>query len=249
MFGMRRRRATSIPNRAGLRVGRLIHPPRLGWHAPPPPVLRPSTCPVREVPINVGAPNSAGHHRLRSAFQAGLRFPQECDALSTRLSVLDTPNQTKVMKQFIRAALRYRISASVYLIIGGLSAGVNWLVFAICLEFRLYYLLAATWAFLLATAFNWILSEKYGFRRGAHHRLGRFALVCAISTAGFGVDLTVLALCTEVFNCSPFVGKVFGTAAAFVLNYLGRQFIAFDREPKWRSWHDVTIARLRPDPD
>lgn len=135
-----------------------------------------------------------------------------------------------------RRAYAYRASLFVYILIGGLSALINWIVFYVFYTYLpWHYGVAAVAAFLVATGANYTLSEKVGFVSGGRSRLKLVVGVYLVSVAGLGVDLLALAVLFEVFAIDIMVAKLIGTAAAFVVNFGGRQFFVFVRQPRWTS--------------
>lgn len=140
------------------------------------------------------------------------------------------------MRNIIRRLYRYRASAFIYTFIGGLSALINWIVFYIFYTYFLWhYGLAAVAAFAVATGVNYILSERVGFLSGGRSRVKLFFGVMLVSIAGLGVDLLSLVLLFDVFNINIMIAKIIGTAAAFLVNFGGRQFFVFVRQPRWTS--------------
>ena len=138
--------------------------------------------------------------------------------------------------QLVRRTYRYRASVVVYIFIGGLSAVINWIVFYGCYTYlQWHYGLAAVAAFVVATAVNYFLSEKVGFLSDGRSRKRLVLGVYIVSIAGFFVDILALAVLFNLFNINIMVAKIVGTAAAFVVNFGGRQFFVFVRHPRWPS--------------
>jgi putative flippase GtrA len=138
--------------------------------------------------------------------------------------------------RLFRATYRYRASVVVYLFIGGVSAVINWIVFYMCNAWlQWHYIMAALGAFVVATGVNFILSERVGFISGGRSKARIMFGVYVVSTAGLFVDIAVLALLFSVLNVNIMAAKVVGTAAAFVVNFGGRQFFVFVRHPRWPS--------------
>jgi putative flippase GtrA len=86
-----------------------------------------------------------------------------------------------------------------------------------------------------ATAVNYFLSERFGFLSGNRSRTGLVIGVYFVSSAGLAVDILVLWALYSVLSINVMVAKIIGTAAAFVVNFGGRQFFVFTRHPRWSS--------------
>jgi putative flippase GtrA len=140
------------------------------------------------------------------------------------------------ISRLFRATYRYRASVVVYLFIGGVSAVINWIVFYMCNAWlQWHYIVAALGAFVVATGINFTLSEKVGFVSGDRSKARLVFGVYVVSTAALFIDIAVLALLFTVLNFNIMAAKVVGTAAAFVVNFGGRQFFVFVRHPRWPS--------------
>ncbi len=130
----------------------------------------------------------------------------------------------------------YRACLFVYIWIGGISALVNWTIFYVCFTFVAWsYGPSAIAAFGIATAVNYFLSEKIGFLSNGRSRIWQFLGVYLVSTLGLGVDLLVLAFLFDYLGVNVMTAKIAGTAAAFIVNFAGRQVFVFLRQPRWTS--------------
>ena len=136
----------------------------------------------------------------------------------------------------IRKFYRYRAPFAVYIFIGGISAIINWTIFYVFYNYLdYYYVYSAVAAFLGATAVNYFLSERFGFLSGDRSRTRLVIGVYVVSCAGLSVDILALWALYGVLGINVMGAKVIGTAAAFFVNFGGRQFFVFTRHPRWPS--------------
>lgn len=136
-----------------------------------------------------------------------------------------------VLLSFIQ---RYAASFAVYFVIGGLSSLVEWGAFYAALSFvKLHYLPASACGFAVATYVNYLLSARIGFRKGKLSGRSELALIYAVSGVGFLINVAFMAGVVEFLGLPVMLGKVGGTGVAFVWNFAARQFIVFDKTPRW----------------
>ena len=77
-----------------------------------------------------------------------------------------------------------------YFVVGGISALVDWALFALFLYvFEFHYLLSATISFVFATAVNYVLSIRYVFKNRQRSAHAEVALVYIASAVGILINL------------------------------------------------------------
>ena len=136
-----------------------------------------------------------------------------------------------VLLSFIQ---RYAASFAVYFVIGGLSALVEWAAFYAALSVvDLHYIPASACGFAVATYVNCLLSARIGFKKGKLSGRSELALIYLVSGLGFVINVAFMAGMVELLGLPVMLGKVGGTGVAFVWNFAARQFIVFDKTPRW----------------
>ena len=124
---------------------------------------------------------------------------------------------------FGRAALKY-------LLVGGVSALLEWALFALGLYgFGFHYLLSGTISFVLATAANYFLSIRFVFGTGRRSRRQRIILLYAVSSAGIVINLGFLTIGVDLLEIHPMLAKVFATGLVFGWNFALRYFLVFQK--------------------
>ncbi len=117
-----------------------------------------------------------------------------------------------------------------YFVVGGISALVDWALFALFLyvfEFR--YLLSGTISFVFATAVNYVLSIRYVFKKRRRSTHAEVTLVYIASAVGISINLLVLGGLIEYVGLHAMVSKLAGTASALGWNFGARYYWIFDR--------------------
>ena len=131
--------------------------------------------------------------------------------------------RTFLNSDFGRAAQRY-------LVVGGLSALVDWGIFALMLfGFELHYILAGTISFVLATGLNYYLSVRFVFGSGRRRRSERIVLLYLVSVVGVIFNLGLLSVGIDVLDLHPMLSKILATGLVLVWNFAARYFFVFSK--------------------
>ena len=124
-----------------------------------------------------------------------------------------------------------------YLVIGGIAAVANLIVFLLLHASGLSVWYSASIAFLAAAALNYVLCILILFRHQARWRSGTEVLVytCVVGIAGL-LDVGLTSSLISI-GAAPAVSKSIATLVGLVLNFAGRRYLVFP-EPvsgPWRS--------------
>lgn len=116
-----------------------------------------------------------------------------------------------------------------YFMVGGVSAAIDFTIYAGLLVVGLHYLVAGALSFVLAVAFNYAASIRFVFRSGYHPKHREIVLIYLVSGVGIVINLAILAASVEWLGLHPLIGKIVGTAAVFGWNFSARYFWIFAR--------------------
>lgn len=116
-----------------------------------------------------------------------------------------------------------------YILVGGSAALVNWILFYLCLESGLWYILAGVLSFILATLWNFILAKKFVFLDSQHTIIKEGLLIYLVSFGGLLIDIGILFLCVEVLNFHALFAKLIATGTAFVFNFTLRYAVIYKK--------------------
>ena len=121
-------------------------------------------------------------------------------------------------------------AAQKYFVVGGVSALLEWGIFALFLYMLdQHYLVSGTLSFILATGVNYFLSVRFVFGTGRRVRHQRIALLYAVSTIGIGLNLGVLFIGIDTLGLHEMVAKVLATASVFGWNFAARYYFVFQK--------------------
>jgi putative flippase GtrA len=114
-----------------------------------------------------------------------------------------------------------------YSLAGLFCALINWSLFYIInYILHIYYLIAASFAFIASTTINYFLCRLVFQSRGRKKSL-EYLFVFAASGIAISIDLTVMYFLVEFAGIPRMFAKTAGTGAAFLFNYISRQFFIF----------------------
>lgn len=119
-----------------------------------------------------------------------------------------------------------------YFFVGGISAIVEWMMFAVFLNLMgLHYLLSTCLAFIFSTTTNWYLGRCWTFKENkkyADKRTQEILMIFIVSAIGLFFNILLMYLFVDVFkfntDCQKIVGKIAATGIVFVWNFLVRKF-------------------------
>jgi putative flippase GtrA len=137
-------------------------------------------------------------------------------------------NSTKLSRarEFLKTDVAQ--AAQKYIVVGGISALIDWGFFALFLYvFELHYLMAGTVSFILATGANYFLSVRFVFGSGRRKRAERIILLYVVSLVGIGFNLGMLTVGIDIIHTHEMVSKVMATGMALGWNFAARYYFVF----------------------
>ena len=116
-----------------------------------------------------------------------------------------------------------------YFIVGGLSAIVEWVCFAIFNSFMVY-LIATILAFCFSTSFNYFLGKKMTFKNFNKSK-NDVIWVFVVSAIGLVLNIVFMYLIIDVFKFKyEFLAKIVSTGLVFIWNYVSRRLFIYKKE-------------------
>ncbi len=122
------------------------------------------------------------------------------------------------------------IAARRYFLVGGISAVLEWAIFAFFLYvIDHHYLISGVFSFLLATAANYFLSVRFVFGTGRRARTQRIFLLYLVSAIGIVFNLGVLIIGIDLIGMHEMAAKIVATCSVFGWNFAARYFFVFQK--------------------
>ena len=107
-----------------------------------------------------------------------------------------------------------------YGVIGALSAGINFLVFALCYDaVGFHYKAAGTISYIFAVIFNFISNRLITFQRGGHHLFRHFYRYLMMLFLNYIITMAVLHTLVDGMKLSPYIGLFFAIGITAVTGF------------------------------
>jgi len=117
-----------------------------------------------------------------------------------------------------------------YFVVGAASATVDFMLFAVLLFIfgKAAWFVAALASFIVATAFNYLLSIRLVFSTGVRFtKRQEIILVFLVSLVGLALNQAALWLLYQIAGWNIWIAKCTATATAFLWNFTARNSFIF----------------------
>ena len=117
--------------------------------------------------------------------------------------------------------------AAKFLVVGGTSYVLNLGLYSLALLLGLHYLMAATIAFCLGFAFNFLTNRSWTFEAGAGAVRGQFLRFCVVAAVILGLDLLLLRLAVGELGVPSVLAQAIVILLLAPLSFAGNRLWAF----------------------
>lgn len=117
-----------------------------------------------------------------------------------------------------------------YLIIGGISAIIDLMLFLFLVEsLNLNWFYSGVLAFSFATSINYFLSIRFAFKSGVRfkNKSREFIVIFLVSIVGLIINQVTLYVCIELISIMLPLSKIIASASAFCWNFFLRKNYVF----------------------
>ena len=122
-----------------------------------------------------------------------------------------------------------------YFCVGGVSALIEWTVFALLLYLLdMSYPAATSLAFIFSTTTNWYLGRTFTFSNSEAYKgksVKEYSLVFLVSAIGLGFNVLLMYFFVDVLGMNTKIlqtsAKVMSTGIVFIWNYLSRKLLIY----------------------
>lgn len=115
-----------------------------------------------------------------------------------------------------------------FLLVGGLCAGVEFLLFALLVHlFGVAYLHANMASLLVAVVLNYVISRRHVFTKGRYSGKVEFTAFIIFSAVGVALNQYLVWWFVEQAEFNMNVGKILAIGLVAVFNYLTKKHIVF----------------------
>lgn len=118
-----------------------------------------------------------------------------------------------------------------FLLVGGVSALVQFLVLALCLQLLDFgYLPSSAVAYVTSVAFHFLANRYFTFRLNGTPSLTEVRRYVAIVVLNFIVTMTITTLTVEIFNLTPYIGTIFSIVATVGITFVSGKYWIFKQQ-------------------
>ena len=127
---------------------------------------------------------------------------------------------------------KYR-EAILYLIFGGLTTAVNWVVYFPLTKFTpLHYQIANVISWIAAVVFAYFTNRKYVFESKNTNKVAEFAKFTGARVFSLLAEMAVLFILISVLRFNGDLSKIFGQVIVVILNYIISKVFVFKKHEK-----------------
>lgn len=122
-----------------------------------------------------------------------------------------------------------------YIIVGGLTTGVNFVSFFLLTHLSIDYRISNTLSFLLAAIFAYFMNEGFVFHAASapsRLRLKRAMHFLFLRAASYAADMALMILLISVLSFHMLLSKIGVNIAIIIFNYIISKFLIFKEVKK-----------------
>jgi putative flippase GtrA len=115
-----------------------------------------------------------------------------------------------------------------FLLAGGLSALVDFLLLVLLVEvFSVYYLVASGMSFIVGLILNYLVCRTWVFQRGKYGQMIEFLAFCTGGSIGLGLNQIILLLLVGHFFLDYRLSKIISITLVTLWNFLTKKYLIF----------------------
>lgn len=137
--------------------------------------------------------------------------------------------ETKMFEQIKSLYMRHKEMTN-YLIFGGLTTAVNWIIFQIFNAlFHLNWSIANVIAWVGAVVFAYFTNRKYVFGSENKHILKEFFIFVQFRIVSLLLEMLIMYVLIEIIDLKAFLAKVIAAIVVVIANYIFSKLIIFKK--------------------
>lgn len=114
-----------------------------------------------------------------------------------------------------------------YVVVGGLTTLVNFVVYFFCTHIQLHYLIANVIAWIFAVLFAYIANRKYVFKSEGNDQKAEFLQFVSLRAVTLVVESLLLFVCIQLAAMNENIAKIFVSIVTVIGNYVFCKFMIF----------------------
>ncbi len=121
-----------------------------------------------------------------------------------------------------------------FVIVGGLSFVLDFIIYFVLTQFlAVYYLFAGFLSFTISLIFNYLMSMKFVFKsKDSLTKTTEFSIFASLSVMGLGLNLLCLYILVDLFSMNDLWAKIVVAGIVMVFNFVTRKLFLEHKENK-----------------
>lgn len=114
-----------------------------------------------------------------------------------------------------------------YVVVGGLTTLVNFVVYFFCTHIQIHYLIANVIAWIFAVLFAYVANRKYVFKSEANDKKEEFIQFVGLRAITLLVESALLFVCIQLLAMNENIAKILVSVVTVIGNYVFCKFMIF----------------------
>lgn len=120
-----------------------------------------------------------------------------------------------------------------YVVVGGMTTLVNFVVYFLCTHVDIHYLIANVIAWVFAVLFAYVANRKYVFKSEGNNQKAEFLQFVSLRAITLLVESLLLFVCIQWLSMNENIAKIIVSIVTVIGNYVFCKFMIF--KPKIRE--------------
>ncbi len=117
-----------------------------------------------------------------------------------------------------------------FLLVGGLTALVDFLLLVLLVEvFSVYYLVASGASFIVGLILNYLVCRNWVFQGGKYGQIIEFVAFCSGGGVGLGLNQIILLVLVGHFSLDYRLSKIISITLVTLWNFLTKKYLIFKK--------------------
>ncbi len=114
-----------------------------------------------------------------------------------------------------------------YVVVGGLTTLVNFVVYFFCTHVQIHYLIANVIAWVFAVLFAYVANRKYVFKSEGNDQKSEFVQFVSLRAVTLVVESLLLFVCISMLSMNENIAKIIVSIITVIGNYVFCKFMIF----------------------
>lgn len=122
-----------------------------------------------------------------------------------------------------------------YVVVGGLTTLVNFVVFFICTYFKMHWFFANVISWVFAVAFAYVVNRKYVFESQSNDKKKELVQFVGLRLLTLGVESVLMFISIQLLHIDENISKIIVSFVTVIGNYVFCKFLIFKPNDKMKK--------------